>query len=79
VLAPVHVLLPEPEEGVRDDAGVCGVGEASVDEGDSKGADQATKAKATEANVRVPGPDHAIVVPEQQTAQPVCLSQSLRS
>lgn len=48
VLAAVHVCLPQPEEGVWQDAWVCGVREAPVDEGDCQGADQAAKAKAAE-------------------------------
>jgi hypothetical protein len=49
VLAPVHVLLVQPHEGVREDAGAGGVAEAAVDEGHSQGADQQAKAKAAEA------------------------------
>jgi hypothetical protein len=49
MLAPVHVLLVQPEEGVRDDAGAGGVAEAGVDEGHGQGADQQAKAQTAEA------------------------------
>lgn len=49
MLAAVHVLLPQPEEGVWDDAGVGGVGEAAVDKGNSQETDQTTIAQAAEA------------------------------
>jgi hypothetical protein len=49
VLAPVHVLLVQPHEGVREDAGAGGVAEAAVDEGNGQGTDQQAKAQTAEA------------------------------
>ncbi len=48
MLCPVDVLLPHPEEGVRDDAWVGRVAEAAVNKGHSQRADQQAKAEAAE-------------------------------